>query len=413
MMGHPCVRLAGRFLASYDDKAGCLVVKLPRERVTELVENGQGDPFAPAGKVFREWVSIPTVDREPVADGARGGRRLRTGGADLITERRTSSSDGWLDAMTTPPKAHTSPAPLLRRTLPPGTPEKHRADMWLPPDQDPRTEGNPQGEKATYVEYLTNYRLTLGMKCDGLTPEQLATRIRPAVHDEPARADPAHGPGRAQLVPAVAAGPPDGPDLLVRRGPRPRLQRGRRRPRTWWTTRSRPGGADRRGRRVAGRRPESDLGAMVPIAARRRGRSVRDILISHDRGVRPALRPRRPAARVHRRAHRPVSAATDELATLRRWLADLRATVERKSEGLSPAAAGGTVGAAVGPVGAGAGPAPGADGALLVRPDVVPGGRAAALPARRRLGRAVPRRRRRRGRGRRRVRHLASRARPG
>ena len=63
MMGYPCVRLAGRVLASYDDKAGCLVVKLPRERVAELVENGDGDPFAPAGKVFREWVAIPTVDR--------------------------------------------------------------------------------------------------------------------------------------------------------------------------------------------------------------------------------------------------------------------------------------------------------------------------------------------------------------
>jgi hypothetical protein len=64
MMGYPCVRLAGRFLASYDDKAASLVVKLPRERVTELVETGTGDPFAPAGKVFREWVAIPTVDRE-------------------------------------------------------------------------------------------------------------------------------------------------------------------------------------------------------------------------------------------------------------------------------------------------------------------------------------------------------------
>ena len=64
MMGYPCVRLAGRFLASYDDKAGSLVVKLPRERVTELVERGDGEPFAPAGKVFREWVAIPTVDRE-------------------------------------------------------------------------------------------------------------------------------------------------------------------------------------------------------------------------------------------------------------------------------------------------------------------------------------------------------------
>ena len=64
MMGYPCVRLAGRFLASYDDKARCLVVKLPRDRVTALVEQGRGDPFAPAGKVFREWVAIPTVDRE-------------------------------------------------------------------------------------------------------------------------------------------------------------------------------------------------------------------------------------------------------------------------------------------------------------------------------------------------------------
>ena len=63
MMGHPCVRLAGRFLAAYDPTVDCLVVKLPRDRVTELVDQGRGDPFAPAGKVFREWVAIPTVDR--------------------------------------------------------------------------------------------------------------------------------------------------------------------------------------------------------------------------------------------------------------------------------------------------------------------------------------------------------------
>ena len=63
MMGYPCVRMAGRFLASYDDRAGALVVKLPAERVLELIETGDGDPFVPAGRRFREWVSIPAVDR--------------------------------------------------------------------------------------------------------------------------------------------------------------------------------------------------------------------------------------------------------------------------------------------------------------------------------------------------------------
>jgi uncharacterized damage-inducible protein DinB len=53
------------------------------------------------------------------------------------------------------------------------------SDMWVAPELDPRTEGNPQGELATYREYLTNYRLTLGMKCDDLDAEQLATRSVP------------------------------------------------------------------------------------------------------------------------------------------------------------------------------------------------------------------------------------------
>jgi hypothetical protein len=63
MMGFPCVRLAGRFLASYDEKAGALIVKLSSERVLDLIDSGDGDPFAPAGKRFREWVSISAVDR--------------------------------------------------------------------------------------------------------------------------------------------------------------------------------------------------------------------------------------------------------------------------------------------------------------------------------------------------------------
>ncbi|WP_250036136.1 DinB family protein [Paractinoplanes maris] len=52
--------------------------------------------------------------------------------------------------------------------------------MWAAPGDDPRQlDVSPVGELATIREYLTNYRLTLGMKCDGLTPEQLATRSVP------------------------------------------------------------------------------------------------------------------------------------------------------------------------------------------------------------------------------------------
>jgi uncharacterized damage-inducible protein DinB len=53
------------------------------------------------------------------------------------------------------------------------------SDMWVDPADDPRTYGNPEGEKATLREYLSNYRLTLGMKCDGLDAEQLARRSVP------------------------------------------------------------------------------------------------------------------------------------------------------------------------------------------------------------------------------------------
>jgi uncharacterized damage-inducible protein DinB len=51
--------------------------------------------------------------------------------------------------------------------------------MWTAPENDPRTQGTPVGEMATIREYLTNYRLTLGLKCDDLTPHQLATRSVP------------------------------------------------------------------------------------------------------------------------------------------------------------------------------------------------------------------------------------------
>ncbi|MEU3726798.1 DUF664 domain-containing protein [Streptomyces sp. NPDC031705] len=54
-------------------------------------------------------------------------------------------------------------------------------DMWADPGDDPRhrDESSPDGELATLLDFLTGYRLTLRMKCEGLDPEQLARRSVP------------------------------------------------------------------------------------------------------------------------------------------------------------------------------------------------------------------------------------------
>jgi hypothetical protein len=62
MMGLPCVRLDGAFFASLDRRTGALLVKLPAARVAELLAAGTARPFAPAGRVFREWAAIEAPD---------------------------------------------------------------------------------------------------------------------------------------------------------------------------------------------------------------------------------------------------------------------------------------------------------------------------------------------------------------
>ena len=64
MMGHQCLRtsMSDQFVATVERSSGNLVVKLPRGRVADLIEAGDGLAFAPAGKVFKEWVSIPVYD---------------------------------------------------------------------------------------------------------------------------------------------------------------------------------------------------------------------------------------------------------------------------------------------------------------------------------------------------------------
>ncbi len=39
-----------------------VVVKLARDTVADMIEAGEGAPFAPAGKVFKEWVLVEEFD---------------------------------------------------------------------------------------------------------------------------------------------------------------------------------------------------------------------------------------------------------------------------------------------------------------------------------------------------------------
>jgi len=64
LMRSQCIRVGKEFLAMPEYTTGDLVVKLPRERVDELIEAGTGLAFAPAKKVFREWVQVPARNEE-------------------------------------------------------------------------------------------------------------------------------------------------------------------------------------------------------------------------------------------------------------------------------------------------------------------------------------------------------------
>jgi hypothetical protein len=59
MMGFPCVRYQGGFMACMDKDGTHLILKLSATRVSELVGEGLGENFSPAGRVFKEWLAIP------------------------------------------------------------------------------------------------------------------------------------------------------------------------------------------------------------------------------------------------------------------------------------------------------------------------------------------------------------------
>ena len=57
IMSSRCLRVNGDFVAMVA-RSGQMVVKLPAGRVSELIDDGVGLSFAPAGKVFKEWVEV-------------------------------------------------------------------------------------------------------------------------------------------------------------------------------------------------------------------------------------------------------------------------------------------------------------------------------------------------------------------
>jgi len=58
--------------------------------------------------------------------------------------------------------------------------ERTYPDLWVDPEDDPReTDQVAVGENAVLAEYLDHYRTTFEMKCEGLSPEQLALRSVP------------------------------------------------------------------------------------------------------------------------------------------------------------------------------------------------------------------------------------------
>lgn len=62
MMGFPCLRISGKFFASLKRETNDLIVKLPKERVTDLINQGVAQPFAPNGRTFKEWALIDKFD---------------------------------------------------------------------------------------------------------------------------------------------------------------------------------------------------------------------------------------------------------------------------------------------------------------------------------------------------------------
>ena len=68
------LRSGGKFFAFVS--RGDLVVKIPRARVAELVESGEGQPFESGRRVMKEWVRLSPADEDAGAGYVAEARRF-------------------------------------------------------------------------------------------------------------------------------------------------------------------------------------------------------------------------------------------------------------------------------------------------------------------------------------------------
>ena len=71
VMGTHCLRYKGDFFTMWFDREDALIVKLPADRVNELIDSGEGKPFNFTKKQFKEWVLIPAERAKDFEKSAR------------------------------------------------------------------------------------------------------------------------------------------------------------------------------------------------------------------------------------------------------------------------------------------------------------------------------------------------------
>ena len=116
MMGFACLRLDGEFFASFDHRDGALVVKLDEHRVDHLLATGEARPFAPNGRRFKAWATVP-------ADAVERWDDLLHVALAAVVQRRA------LDRPTRPVLPNRPVRALFGRTDPP-VGERPRRPSW-------------------------------------------------------------------------------------------------------------------------------------------------------------------------------------------------------------------------------------------------------------------------------------------